>query len=368
MRGICWSRTPSGGASPTTASSRTTSSAARYPLPGAVSARARSPSASTSPTRAWRRCSRRCPSFRASTSSSTRAIRDKRDSVEAGRRHLPGGPRPDLAGEPAVLQGARPEHPDRSCPRRPPSVAAYDDQLVQTFYLENADATETLDARQGLTGIQKTVANKTLGAITLMGTPDQLARGDTDPRAERQGPRRGVGGGRDPRGQPQPAEALRDRAVELRGGRHALADGSGGEVGRRLHQRARPPAVVAQPGGLRGRAFPRRCSRSFLQTDATVKILASPRLRAGEGKKTSLRIGTEVPIPVTTFTATQAGTSTFAPATSFQYRNVGVNLEMTPKVSASGEITLELNGGVQPARRGPQRRHGQRTRSSCPRS
>ena len=81
----------------------------------------------------------------------------------------------------------------------------------------------------------------------------------------------------------------------------------------------------------------------FLQTDANVRILASPRLRAAEGKKTTLRIGTEVPVPVTTFqtTASVPGQA-FTPATSFQYRNVGVNLELTPKVHASGEITLEL--------------------------
>ena len=32
----------------------------------------------------------------------------------------------------------------------------------------------------------------------------------------------------------------------------------------------------------------------------------------------------------------------FSPATSFQYRNVGVNLKLTPRVSAGGEITLEV--------------------------
>jgi type II secretory pathway component GspD/PulD (secretin) len=81
----------------------------------------------------------------------------------------------------------------------------------------------------------------------------------------------------------------------------------------------------------------------FLQNEDTTRILANPRLRAAEGKKTSLRIGTEVPIPVTTFTATQAGTSTFAPATSFNYKNVGVNLEITPKVNPNGDISLEMD-------------------------
>ena len=72
---------------------------------------------------------------------------------------------------------------------------------------------------------------------------------------------------------------------------------------------------------------------NFLQTDNGSKILASPRLRAAEGKKTSLKIGTEVPVPVTTFSAQNTGGigGTFAPATSFQYRNVGVNLEIPPE-------------------------------------
>ncbi len=80
----------------------------------------------------------------------------------------------------------------------------------------------------------------------------------------------------------------------------------------------------------------------FLQTDSSSRILAAPRLRAAEGKKTSLKIGREVPVPVTTFQATQTGSTTFSPATSFQYRNVGVNLDITPKVNPSGDISLEL--------------------------
>jgi general secretion pathway protein D len=84
---------------------------------------------------------------------------------------------------------------------------------------------------------------------------------------------------------------------------------------------------------------------SFLQSDGTVRILAAPRLRAAEGKKTTLRIGTEVPVPVTTFNAVAANpnqSGTFSPATSFQYRNVGVTLELTPRVTAGGEIALEM--------------------------
>ena len=39
---------------------------------------------------------------------------------------------------------------------------------------------------------------------------------------------------------------------------------------------------------------------------------------------------------------TGGGGGTFAPATSFQYRNVGVNLELTPRVTPNGDIMLEM--------------------------
>jgi general secretion pathway protein D len=80
----------------------------------------------------------------------------------------------------------------------------------------------------------------------------------------------------------------------------------------------------------------------FLETESTVRLLSAPRLRAAEGKKAELKVGTEVPVPVTTFAAAGGGIGTFAPATSFQYRNVGVNLVITPEISASGDITLEV--------------------------
>jgi general secretion pathway protein D len=60
-------------------------------------------------------------------------------------------------------------------PEAPANRRKYDDQLVQTFYLESADATETLALVKAIAGIKKGAANKALGAMTLVGTPDQLA-------------------------------------------------------------------------------------------------------------------------------------------------------------------------------------------------
>src|SRR5262249_31055662 len=71
--------------------------------------------------------------------------------------------------------------------------------------------------------------------------------------------------------------------------------------------------------------------------------LAAPKLRAAEGKKTGLKIVSQIPIQRTTFQATTTGGSTFTPTSTIEYKDVGVLLDLTPKVTAAGEITLEIN-------------------------
>ena len=55
----------------------------------------------------------------------------------------------------------------------------------------------------------------------------------------------------------------------------------------------------------------------------------------------------------------------YIPATSFQYKNVGVNLSLTPRVAASGDITLEFAAEFSIIGGNQERRKRERTRSSC---
>jgi general secretion pathway protein D len=80
----------------------------------------------------------------------------------------------------------------------------------------------------------------------------------------------------------------------------------------------------------------------FLETDSETKIVAKPQLRGAEGQKLTLNLGEEVPIPSTTFTPVAQGGAAFNPLTSFTYRPVGVNVEITPRVTFEGDIILEL--------------------------
>lgn len=220
----------------------------------------------------------------------------------------------------------------------------YDERMLRTFYLENAETKdmETL-IKSGL-GSQtlSVVSNATLGAMTVFGTPDEIAvaerivelhdkaRGEVVVELEILEVNR---------------HNLKNYGIELSNYTAQIAfnpTGSAGEVAGGLTN-IRPQILSSLNVSDFVLSIPNAILTRFLQNEDTVRILANPRLRAAEGKKTSLRIGTEVPIPVTTFTATQAGTSSFAPATSFNYKNVGVNLEITPRINPSGDISMELD-------------------------
>ncbi len=80
----------------------------------------------------------------------------------------------------------------------------------------------------------------------------------------------------------------------------------------------------------------------FLETDSESKLVAKPQLRGAEGTKLILNLGEEVPIPSTTFSPLAQGGASFQPLTSFTYRPVGVNVEITPRVTFEGDVILEL--------------------------
>jgi general secretion pathway protein D len=80
----------------------------------------------------------------------------------------------------------------------------------------------------------------------------------------------------------------------------------------------------------------------FLETDSDTKLIAQPRLRGIDGEKISYMVGDEVPIPRTTFTPIAAGGVSQQPVTSFEYKNVGIELTITPRIHFENEITMEL--------------------------
>ncbi len=83
---------------------------------------------------------------------------------------------------------------------------------------------------------------------------------------------------------------------------------------------------------------------NLLLTDSNTKILQNPRIRATDGQKASMKIGSRIPIATGSYQTGAAVTAIASPLvdTQFQYIDVGVNIEMTPTVHFDHDVTLKM--------------------------
>jgi general secretion pathway protein D len=82
---------------------------------------------------------------------------------------------------------------------------------------------------------------------------------------------------------------------------------------------------------------------NFLESDTHTKIIAKPQLRGAEGGKLTLKLGDSIPIISTSYTPIATGGAGVNPLSSYQYKDVGITVDMTPRVTLEGDILLDLN-------------------------
>jgi general secretion pathway protein D len=80
----------------------------------------------------------------------------------------------------------------------------------------------------------------------------------------------------------------------------------------------------------------------LLKTDSATRVLANPQLRTSEGIPSQANFGERVPVPVTTFAPIAAGGVQTQPITSFNYENIGVNIDITPRTHHDDEVSLAV--------------------------
>jgi general secretion pathway protein D len=82
---------------------------------------------------------------------------------------------------------------------------------------------------------------------------------------------------------------------------------------------------------------------NLLLTDSNTKILQNPRLRATDGQKQTMKIGSKIPIATGSYQSSAAVSAVSGLVnTQFQYTDVGVNIEMTPTVHFDRDVTLKM--------------------------
>ena len=86
---------------------------------------------------------------------------------------------------------------------------------------------------------------------------------------------------------------------------------------------------------------------SALLSQSDTKLIQNPQIRALDGQKASLKIGDRVPVATGSFQPGIGGVGINPLVnTQFQYLDVGVNIDITPRVHSNGEVTLKITMDV----------------------
>ena len=82
---------------------------------------------------------------------------------------------------------------------------------------------------------------------------------------------------------------------------------------------------------------------SAVMNNSDTKLIQNPQLRALDGQKASLKIGDRVPVATGSFQPGIGGVGINPLVnTQFQYLDVGVNIDITPRVHGNNEVTLKI--------------------------
>jgi general secretion pathway protein D len=82
---------------------------------------------------------------------------------------------------------------------------------------------------------------------------------------------------------------------------------------------------------------------NLLMSDSNTKLLQNPQIRASDGQKATLKIGSRIPVATGSFQPGIGGVGINPLVnTQFQYLDVGVNIDIQPTVHLNGDITLKV--------------------------
>jgi general secretion pathway protein D len=220
-------------------------------------------------------------------------------------------------------------------PDTPAKRREYEEEIVQTFYLSNADLKETIDILRIVVDARRIAPLTATNAITVKDTAERIAAaGRIISAIDKARPEVII--------EVELLEVDRTRLKEY--GLQIASPGSPGLNGRvgldqdpltlnELQNVTQDNVLVSGLPNLYYR---------LLKTDSATRILANPQLRTSEGIAAQANFGERVPVPVTVFAPIAGGGVQTQPITSFNYENVGVNIDITPRTHHDDEVSLAI--------------------------
>ena len=222
-------------------------------------------------------------------------------------------------------------------PDTPAKRRDYEEEVVRTFYLSNADLKETIDLLRIVVDARRIAPLTGTNALTIKDTPERVAATG------------------------RIIQAIDKARPEI------IVDVELLEVNRTrlLEYGLQFASPTASPTGINGTVDINRPNLTLqnlknlsqsdiiftnlptlyyrlLKSDGNTRSLANPQLRTSEGVAAQARFGEQVPVPVTVFAPIATGGVAQQPITSFQYQNIGVNIDITPRTHHDDDVSLQL--------------------------
>ncbi len=209
----------------------------------------------------------------------------------------------------------------------------YEDLVIQAFFLSNADVKDAMTTLRSLIGAKQIAMNEQLNAIILRDTADKVKVAekiiDTVDKAKAEVVV-------DVELLQLSTSKLRDLGVELSSNSITQSLDLGSDSAK-LHL-----SDIQYLNQNNWTLTIPNFIYNFVKNNTDAQLLAQPRLRISEGEKARLVIGDRVPIPVTSFNTANTVGGNIVPITSFQYQDVGITINIEPRVHHNREVTLKL--------------------------
>lgn len=214
----------------------------------------------------------------------------------------------------------------------------YEDLVIRTFYLSNGDAEQVANVIRTMIEARSVFPLKALNAITIRDTADKVLIAEKIIEANDKARAEVVVQVELLQMDLQKARTIGVNLSGLAAGSVSVLGGDGKPVANLL-----TIDQIRDIGSADlGFTIP-SVAYSFIKNNSDTTLLAQPQLRITEGEKATLLIGNQIPIPVSTIPVINTGgNNNYAPATSYQYRDVGIKIAIEPRVHHNREVSLKL--------------------------
>ena len=230
-------------------------------------------------------------------------------------------------------------------PDDPKKKAEYNELVMRTFFLSNADLKQVEKEVRELVGIKTVGTNETLNSITLRDTPNKIAVAEKLIRTLDKAR----------------AELLID--VEILEVNRRRMKKYGVELSQYYVSEFLNPwpvtdlSKVTSGSPVRGTQLKHLNLSDFffnlpsvayklMQEDSLTKVKAKPQLRVVDQEEEVVHLGDKVPILQTSFVPNYGTSSTSTlnqnPINSYNYADIGIMIKLTPRVHHDGWITMKL--------------------------